>query len=584
MVFSVYDKELRNGRKMEFMKKVLHHRFLPAILIVFAAFVFIIPAIISKSMIVGSDGMFHFNRFYETAMQIKTGNINYYLSLFSFQQSGRIVNVFYGPLVAYFNGLLVLIAGNWFRYQLLSNFFIYVVSGLSMYLLLRTNKVRKEYSLAIGLIYMTTYAIQYWTIRQGFTSWGASFLPLCLIPLRRMVVDRDIHYLQLALCMAFMVQTHVFSSLLLAGIYVPFFLYALVKTEDKPKLLKKLFGAIGLFFVLTANIWVNYLDLYSVNDILPPFVNRTMEVNTINQNSSYWLYNPALLVGLMLFQLIYVIKGWRRFSTVNRLVTATSVFFLVCSTSLIPWQFLLKHEVPFVSLIQFPFRFFVPYTVLLLVSFGLTLEEQGLTAKKAKPYLRLGVVASLVQAFVLISVSLSTWQEVNVKDLSTRHTLFMADSNQVKASFFESDMSKSLSYWQKSTPDYLPIQGKVHGNKYDAYERWIIEPNTEFKKTVQNDQLLVEWIGTEEKEVAVPIVKYQQTALSQDGQELPESAYSLSEMGTVLFKQKIGENKLLVSYKAPVYVRLALLIATLAWVVVFGGLGYWLVKRLRIHH
>lgn len=562
-------------------KKVLHHWLLPIVLIVTTAIIFIIPAIISQSMIVGSDGIFHFNRFYETAMQMKTGNINYFISLFSFQQSARIVNVFYGPLVAYFNGLLVLIAGNWFRYQLISNFIIYVVAGLSMYGLLRTNKVRKEYSLAIGLIYMTTFAIQYWTMRQGFTSWGASFLPLCLIPLRKMVLNRDINCLQLALCMAIMVQTHVFSSILLAAIYVPFFLYALVKTEDKPKLIKKLGCAIALFLVLTANIWVNYLDLYSVNQILPPFVNRAMDVNTINQNSNYWLYNPLLLGGVMVFQLVYVIKGWRHFSTLNRLLTGTGFFFLICSTSLIPWEFLLKHEVPFVSLIQFPFRFFVPYTVLLLASLALILEEQKLSVKLLRPILCLGVVASLLQTLFLISGGLSNWKTVDVTALSKRHTSFTADSEQVKASFFDSDMSKSLSYWQKSTPDYLPIMGKVSENKYDAYARLIIEPNPRFTKTVQNDQLVVEWTGTEEKEVALPIVKYKQTELSQEGQKLPESAYRLSEMGTVLYKQKVGKNQVKVAYQASSYVTVALLVASLAWFSVFVGLIYWVFKRAK---
>ncbi len=562
------------------MKKVLHQRFSPAILIVLVAILFISPGIISKSMIVGSDGIFHFNRFYETAMQIKTGNINYYISLFGFQQSGRIVNVFYGPLVAYFNGLLVLIAGNWFRYQLLSNFLIYVMAGLSMYGLLRSHKVRKEYSLAVALIYLTTFAIQYWTLRQGFTSWGASFFPLCLIPLRKMVEKQEIHCLQLALCMAIMVQTHVFSSLLLAAIYVPFFGYALVKTENKLDLIRKLGGAVLLFFILTANIWVNYLDLYSTNEILPPFVNQTMEANTIDKGSSYWVFTPALLVAVMGFQLIAAIKGWHRFSTLNRLITVTSLFFLICSTSLIPWSFLLKHQVPFIRLIQFPFRFFVPYTVLLLISFALTLEEQGLTSKRTIPLLRVGVLACLLQTLVLIMVGLRPWQETAVGEFQTRHTSFTAESEQVKASFFDADMSKSLSMWQKSTPDYLPMIGKTSENKYDAYERLIIKQNPYFRKTVTNDQLIVSWIGESETEVAVPIVKYRQTVLSQGGSELPKSAYSLSEMGTVLFKQKVGENQLMLSYKAPVYVQVALFLTSMTWAVVFVGGGYWFFKRI----
>ncbi|MDU1879425.1 MAG: hypothetical protein E6779_07590, partial [Finegoldia magna] len=59
-----------------------------------------------------------YNRFYEDAMQLKNGNFSYFLSLYGFQQSGRIVNALYGPFFSYLQGGLVLISGTWFRYQI----------------------------------------------------------------------------------------------------------------------------------------------------------------------------------------------------------------------------------------------------------------------------------------------------------------------------------------------------------------------------------------------------------------------------------------------------------------------------------
>ncbi len=50
-------------------------------------------------MILGSDVVFHFNRFYETSQQIKEGNFQYFLSIYGFQQSARIVNALYGPFL-----------------------------------------------------------------------------------------------------------------------------------------------------------------------------------------------------------------------------------------------------------------------------------------------------------------------------------------------------------------------------------------------------------------------------------------------------------------------------------------------------
>ena len=72
---------------------------------------------ISGNMILGSDSIFHFNRFYDTSQQIKNLDFHYFISLYGFQESGRIINALYGPLFAYFQGILVLISKNWFTYQ-----------------------------------------------------------------------------------------------------------------------------------------------------------------------------------------------------------------------------------------------------------------------------------------------------------------------------------------------------------------------------------------------------------------------------------------------------------------------------------
>lgn len=77
-------------------------------------------------MIIGSDSIFHFNHFYDIAMQMKHGNIQYFISMYGFQQSRRTINALYGPLIAYFHGGLVLLSRSWFNYQVLSNFTLFI--------------------------------------------------------------------------------------------------------------------------------------------------------------------------------------------------------------------------------------------------------------------------------------------------------------------------------------------------------------------------------------------------------------------------------------------------------------------------
>lgn len=91
------------------MKRNYFVKLRPFLLVALFSFILIIPQWLSRGIILGTDSVFHYNRFYEAAMQIKHWNFSYFLSIYGFQQSGRIVNAVYGPFFAYFQGLLVLL-------------------------------------------------------------------------------------------------------------------------------------------------------------------------------------------------------------------------------------------------------------------------------------------------------------------------------------------------------------------------------------------------------------------------------------------------------------------------------------------
>ena len=143
-------------------KAVLFKPTVLQLLVIFCvSLLLLLPQLFGRGLILGSDAVFHFNRFYETSQQIKEGNYQYFLSIYGFQQSGRIVNALYGPFFAYFQGILVLISRSWFQYQLLSNGLLYLLAGTSMYTLLRKLKVSGWLSVGMGILFMTTYSIQY---------------------------------------------------------------------------------------------------------------------------------------------------------------------------------------------------------------------------------------------------------------------------------------------------------------------------------------------------------------------------------------------------------------------------------------
>lgn len=546
------------------------------------ALFFIIPQYLTKSMIVGSDIIFHFNRFYDVAQQIEHQNFQYFINQYGFQQSGRIVNALYGPLMAYLHGFLVWISSSWFVYQMLANFILFALAGNCMYFLLKRCAVEKRKAFYFSIIYMTSFSIMYWVSRQGFTSWGAAVLPICLLPMVELFEEQRFPPLKVGFFMALMFQIHLFSSVLLFIIYFVCFAYVFVVAKEKrKKLVMQGFLSVCLFFALTLNIWYGLLTLYQGNELLSPFINRSMYKNTITLRSSYWLVTPSVLLLFVLFYLWKSGKDWKKLPAFDRVLAGVGLFFLILSTNLVPWRFLAKQNWSIIDTIQFPFRFFVPFTVLLIVF----VSRNGEIFLKKKnwtiPFLQIAVILSIFQVSTTTITQYRHWQTSEKAIRRSRHThLYSEEMEEIKASFFKIDKSETLSYIQKSTPDYLPIYEKNTLNKYDQYKEWIIDQNESgtFKKEVENNRLVVTWDGQGE-EVHVPVIVYHRTLVSFNQKELTHEALNLSSIGTPTLTSKEGENRLEISYKSSKVLILSIIIPLLTLIGLAVCFVYKKIKR-----
>ncbi|WP_240742595.1 hypothetical protein [Leuconostoc mesenteroides] len=56
----------------------------PIAILLLSSILLLIPFFLNHAMIIGSDAIFHFNRLYDTAMQIKHGNFQYFISMYGF--------------------------------------------------------------------------------------------------------------------------------------------------------------------------------------------------------------------------------------------------------------------------------------------------------------------------------------------------------------------------------------------------------------------------------------------------------------------------------------------------------------------
>ena len=531
----------------------------PFLAIFFIALAFLMPHLFTHKLILGADAPFHYNRFYDAAQQIKYGDFHYFPSLYGFQQSGRIVNAVSGPFIAYLQGWIVLLAGSWFHYQILSNFILYLISGFSMLILLRYVNVRNWVSVPVAVLFMSTYSIQYWSINQGFTSWGTCFYPLCMIPIADFVLHKKFPVIKVAVSVGLMTQIHLLSSIMLALMYIPFYLYYFFNQTEKGKALLQLIKSVLLYFVLTANIWAGLAIVYSGNKILPPFVNREMSQKAIDLDGSYWLHYPKAFPILILSGFLLFIFFQQKNTLFQKIVLYTSLVFFFLSTSLIPWTTLIEKNVPFISLIQFPFRFFVPFTLLLLLYLALSLNQWS-----EQKWFRLlsifGILIFSAQTIQNLYQHLEKWEN---ETFVSRHTYLFDTPEEARKTFFSKDMSTSLFVFQKTTPDYLPIYKETKDNKYDRYNEEILENETTFIKTHPGGLLTIKWKNTGDKTVHIPVIVFDRTVLQQNGKTLTD--YEVTDIGTPIVKQQKGINELTLHYQTPIYFYFILSLTLIGW-------------------
>lgn len=544
------------------------------------AILLVTPQLFTRKVILGSDSIFHYNRFYEAAMQLKNGNFSYFLSLYGFQQSGRIVNALYGPFFAYLQGGLILISGTWFRYQIVSRVLLHILAEYSMYALLKQCKVKTSIALSLGLLYATTFSIQYWTMRQGFSSWGAALLPYCFIPAIHYVFYQRVDQVRLALSMALIFQIHVLSALMLAMMYLPFYLYTFVKatTSKKKETILKVLIAVILFLLLTVNVWGVLLYLRGANHLLDPFINREIGKNGIDGTARYWLYTPISLMVLLILQFIYAIVNWKKLARWKRILHFIYFVFFFLSTGLFPWQYLVENGNTFAELIQFPFRFFVPATILLLAITGLTVTRfvnwRKSIAVLLFAFAGVGLIQNIMDTTDRVNSAAQDGELISI----VKHTYVEGDYQTISLTMNDSDLSQFLNLVVKPTPDYVPIYGTIgKQNTYDLYYENIVT-NQRTEKLIKDNYLVLTWQADEGEELNLPIVVYKDSILTLNGKELDKDDYNLSTIGTPTVSSQEGKNKLELRYHEPEW----LFVAISAPLIVLGIIGLqWIYIKVK---
>ncbi|MDN6731752.1 MAG: hypothetical protein L0L39_06175, partial [Atopostipes suicloacalis] len=498
----------------------------------------------NKNLYLGYDWIFHYNRFYDAAQQIREGNFQYFISMYGFSQSGRIINALYGPMFAYLNGLFLLICRSWFSYQLFSNFLITFLSAVSMFTLLVKNKIRTPISLMFAIMYTSFYVIQSWSFNQSFGNWGAFILPLVVLAASKFLYKeyqkKDLAFLAFVMTLA--IQVHVLTALFSVIILIPFFIVGLIYSKNRKILFKyTLIAALATLF-MTANVWYPLLEINTENQLMRPAVVWEMENNAVRLDLVK-PYKDFSLVVCLLFVGQFLIVLYRKMTTLNRLTTVIAFMLFALSSRVFPWNDIVN-RFPSISIIQFPGRLLLPAIVLIILALGLSIESivtsgRGQLDKRivVYPVLFLALFGAVRDHIDYSNEQQKVWESDELFS-STKNVIFKTQDYQtLKNSFKSKDLATPLRLIEKRNSDYLPVADKALAydedfHPYGKQKRAIIENpvNESLSKKVKNHQLVVSW-HSDGKETLLPLIIYKRTNVTVNGVELNNAQIKTNEIG-----------------------------------------------------
>lgn len=557
---------MKNHSVEKYKNKIIDY-LIPIILSLVIATVLIWTELTTRSGLTLDDTAFHFHRFYDTYQQIQNHNFSYFQMNYGMGESGRIVNALYGPFFAYLMGSLLLFCSSWLRFQILITYLIFLVGGLGIYRLSRKVKISQVVSSIVTALFLTTGYIAYWPRSNAFNSWGAVLIPFVLIQGINLLNNHKTRFswISLGIVMAIVAQIHLLSTFFSILALIPFFIYGLVLSENKRQMWIDVFKAVGLFIVLTANVWGAFLLLYPTNQMASP-IDYSPVLTAVNLSvagtSTMWTSITEVTLLLFIVQLIYVIFNFKS-SKLNTFVTLEGLVFLYLSSNLFPWQFV-KDTLPAVTgYLQFPNRFTVVAYPLLFLGIGLTLNE--LIKSHGK---KLGMIASALAIVLVLFNVRADFNEIN--NNITYNKGITSNAKEMK----EKGLAPYINKVEINSPDYLPVRKKIKSSDITGMLMSMSPQKNNFEqKALSNGRLELTWKDSTSKVTTLPIFIYKQSELSLNNKVIKPK---VNEIGMPQVQSRKGKNTAILSFKTPIWFTILLYISILSWVLlIIYGVFRW---------
>lgn len=573
-------------------------KWLPYLFLTMMAAEFVFIQMRTGRLIIGSDSIFHFNQIYEAEQQIKNRNFSYFMSIYGFHQSGRIVNAVYGPVFTYILGAMLLVVKSWYRLQIITSFLVYLIAGCGMYWALKKAKVRPWIGALLAAVYMTIGWIPRWQLGSNYSAITGMLAPYMLVIIIKMLEEKKLPWIALTVLMTISVETHLLTAVLLSVLFFPFWLYGVKISGNKKQFLLDTGKAVGITTALSLQFLVPLVLVAKTNILTMPekmslvknalhFEKVTRSIKTgllldsnTRDNLSKWVLTFFCLQGLAAI----ILAKKQKF---NLAITFYGLILLYFSSRLFPWKLL--EATMFSRKLQFPSRLVSIAYPLLLLGAGISLEMLANWANKQNETMIAVLLAMLLTIFagsrvIMLNNQIYTnagWGYMPGVKKST--TTYLGEDNDkddfeiVQAVSHLDHPGYFIFEAEKLIPDYLAVQKKASAKKVNwSYYRSILENNqTVGKEAISGGRIKLTWYQKKAGKQQLPVVTYAQSSLTVNGKKVTNYQKSLVGSPTVMSKQ--GKNTAILSFNDPWWVK-----ATIALSIILNILAaIWLIFKKR---
>ena len=534
-------------------------------IILLLAILILTPQLTYHVFVMGDDWVFHWNRFFEAGMQIKTGHFNLFQSLYGFQQSGRTINAIYGAPFAYIHGFALVLLKSAFKTQLLSNFFCLSVAGVGTYLLMRYSKIRKSISLSAALIYMSSFFVVYYVTAQTIRSIAAAFLPIAFIPLVRMLKrqTKQINPMWLGGSGALIFAIHNLTAFFYAACTLMCLFVSYAISKERKELIVHVLLSACVAFCLSAISLVAIYNIGIKNSIVSP--QPVIDPNAYTMKFSIGVPDLTsfglIISGLIVLQISFCIFYYSNMNVFEKSVNLIGFIFLLMASPIVPWNSIFS-RFSFVKILQFPYR--LAPIALLFILLGISTaanRHSGSAVNKSK----------LIETFLLAIAFLSTALAYNSIDskIQPERPASTIIQNSFDASFAHSDHLDNKLF-AVPAPDYLPAVTQLNFDSATSeYQKQVLKNPLQVNKSVnEQGKLLFSWDQIDaKKKVQLPAIIYDQSAVKLNGRMIKENQIRRTSIGALIVQGKKGHNSVEVGFRKTFLINLAEWVNLLAIVV-----------------